>query len=244
MKKKSTSKKNEATPKKAADKKKSKVTNAFSGILPKFSIISNALNRNKKRPAKKKPQRRKTGPRSAKGLADRYSKLSVSLIRKKIKKRVYQEENLGDLTHSYDETKLVLLVRDPFWIYTYWDFSAETWGWIQSLYKTKQGVRPVLRVRNLNDNSFYDLDIQLETKNWYLNVGLPDTSFEAELGLVDASGRFYLIARSNRVRTPRNGPSSEIDPNWVPEKFDELYRLSGGGQTGHGSEIFSLFKKR
>lgn len=149
----------------------------------------------------------------------------------------------SDLPYSYNVTKLALLVRDPFWAYAYWDFSAITWTWIQEFFKKDRRAKAVLRIYNLTAKSFYDLPIQFEAQNWYLDLGHPDTEFEAELGLLDRAGRFHLISKSNRIKTPRNGPSSVIDPLWNAHDFKELYRLSGGGKTGRGSEISSRFMK-
>ncbi len=148
-----------------------------------------------------------------------------------------------DLPFSYNETKLVLLVRDPEWAYSYWDFSIDTWRWIERFFQSDPKSRAILRIHNLDQNSFQDLDIDLISKNWYIRLGVPDTSFEVELGLIDSKGKFHLIAKSNRIRTPRNSPSSKIDPHWDARDFDEIYQLSGGGKTGHGSELFSRFKR-
>ncbi len=150
---------------------------------------------------------------------------------------------LTDLPFSYNETKLVLLVRDPIWAYGYWDFSSKTWKWIQDFFVADPGTRPKLRVHNLDLGTYFDLNVHLEAKNWYIELAQPDTSFEAELGLMDSNGRFHRIVKSNRVRTPRDKPSTKIDPNWDPTNFEEIYKLSGGGKTGHGSEIFSQVKK-
>lgn len=200
-----------------------------------------------KRPAKKKraPMRRKvkSAARVEKVLGQSLHDGVMNTAQGVRPQIVYQKEPAGPLPFSYNETRLVLLVRDPHWAYGYWDFSTETWNWIQDLRHRKTGIRSVLRVKNLDENSAFDIDVQLETKNWYLNLGLPNVAFEAELGMIDASGKFYLIARSNRIRLPSNGPSRVTDSQWPPERLDEIYRLSGGGTIGHGSEIFSQFKK-
>lgn len=136
-----------------------------------------------------------------------------------------------ELPFSYNETKLVLLARDPFWGFTYWDFSSETWDWIQSLYREHRGMRPQIRVHHLERGSDLVFEVGLEAKNWYLPLQHPNATFEAELGLLDRRGRFYVIAKSNRIHTPPNGPSEQIDREWMPVEFEEIYRLSGGGQT-------------
>ena len=134
-----------------------------------------------------------------------------------------------DLPFSYNQTRLEILVRDPEWAYAYWDFSAQTWNWVAEIFRRDSGARPKLRVHNLSQRTSYDLDVNLEAKNWYLNLGQPDTEFEAELGILDSQGRFHLIARSNRIRTPRNSPSTVIDPKWDPSEFSDVDALSMQG---------------
>ena len=151
---------------------------------------------------------------------------------------------IKDLPFSYGETKLVLLVRDPYWAFSYWDFSGETWNWVQQRLKSDSSLKPMLRVHDLNTQRFFDLLISLEAKNWYLHLGTPDRRYVAELGIGDGNSRFYVIARSNEVRTPRDSPSNVIDPKWNDRDFDEIYRLSGGGDTGLSSPGSLFFPRQ
>lgn len=142
---------------------------------------------------------------------------------------------MTDLPFSYGETKLVLMVRDPYWAYSYWDFSGETWNWIQQKFSEDPSLKSMIRVHDLEARRSYDLLISLETKNWYLHLGVPDHRYRAELGIGNGRDRFYLIARSNEVRTPRDSPSEVVDPEWSDRDLDEIYRLSGGGKPGVSS---------
>ncbi len=137
------------------------------------------------------------------------------------------EETLYDLPFSYGETKLVLMVRDPYWAYSYWDFSGETWNWIQQKLHEDPSLKPLLRVYDLTTKNSFDLLVSLEVKNWYVHLGTPGHRYVAELGMGDGKSRFLLIARSNEVETPRDSPSDVIDPEWYSKDLDELYRLIG-----------------
>ena len=146
---------------------------------------------------------------------------------------------MAELPFSYGETKFVLLVRDPYWAFSYWDFSGETWNWVQQKLSEDPSLKPMIRVHDLDAKSCYSLLISLEARNWYLHLGKPDHRYVAELGLGNGRSRFYLIARSNEVRTPRDSPAEVIDPEWSDRDFKEIYRLSGGGQAG-GSSLGSF----
>ncbi len=147
----------------------------------------------------------------------------------------FSETLPSDLPFSYGETKLALLVRDPYWAYSYWDFSGETWNWAQAKLAGDPSLKPFIRVHDLDAKRSYSLIVSMEAKNWYLHLGTPDHRYFTELGIGDGNSRFYLIARSNEVRTPRDSPSHVIDPEWNDRDFDEIYRLSGGGQPGLSS---------
>ncbi len=153
-------------------------------------------------------------------------------------------QNTSGLPFSYNVTKLVLMARDPHWVFCYWDFSAETWKWIQEIYRSHPGsVHAILRIyevsdvkfNGLNANHFFDMDVSLETKNWYVHVNGANREWIFDLALVDAAGKFYLVARSNRVKTPRDRPSDVVDEDWMIEGFDEIYALSGGFGRGLSS---------
>ncbi len=174
-------------------------------------------------------------------------KMGTVVVHKRLPRKSNSRPLNQDLPFSYGKTKLSLLVRDPEWGYAYWDFSAETWFWLEGLYRRDPGCSAKLRIHNLDENSHYDIDVHLDAKNWYIQFGMPNVAFEVELGLIDSKGKFYSIARSNRVRTPRNRPSDKIDPAWNPADvgWDDIYRLSGGELIGRSSgDMFSPVKKR
>lgn len=166
-------------------------------------------------------------------------KLRVSLTRRsKLKASPVLENDLAPLPFSYQKTMIVALVRDPLWLYAYWDFTAETWTWINQLLTANLGSKGVIRLHNLTQKSSKDFYINFDGRQWYLEPACPGAEIELELGVLDANGRFYSIATSNRIRMPLNGPSSVIDPLWMPIHFEEFYRLSGGSPES-GSSIDS-----
>ena len=163
------------------------------------------------------------------------------------------DSSSGDLPNSYQDTKIVLMVRDPFWAFTYWDLSAATTAKVNSLMQEHYGaIKPILRIYDVTDVDFdgknahrsFDIAIFLEARNWYINLGISSRSYLVDLGLVDAQGNFYLIARSNVVKTPRDGPSDVIDEEWMAVDFEEIYALSGGFGTGISSQELKIKKKK
>lgn len=158
-----------------------------------------------------------------------------------------------DLPYSYNKTMLILMVRDPYCIFGYWDYSGETWNQIQSLRQGNPSLTMILRIYDVTDvhfngqnpNSYYDIPVTFDSKNWYVHVNQPNRDWIFDLALRDSNGNYHLIARSNRVKTPRDAPSDVIDEDWMVSDFDEIYELSGGSQFGLSSmDIKKIVKRR
>ena len=121
---------------------------------------------------------------------------------------------------NYGKTQLNLLVRDPEWLYAYWEITATAQTEFSRQFGDAWNIsKPTLRVYDVSDgdeNGYYDIQIQDYADSWYIHVGKPNHSFFVDLGRVLPDGRFYCIARSNLVTTPSNCVSEIIDPNWIP----------------------------
>ncbi len=129
----------------------------------------------------------------------------------------------------YGDNTLVLLVRDSWWIYAYWEVTARREGEIAarirredlSRDKTVLRIYDVTGVSLLRAHSFFDIEIGGMADNWYIDVGKPDREWQAELGVRTRQGKFFMLLRSNVVRTPRFGVSDIVDEEWVAP--DGLY---------------------
>lgn len=125
------------------------------------------------------------------------------------------------LPPTYDMSRLVLLVKDPHWLFAYWEISEKTrqqfnqeMGDVNAWLKTA----PALRVNEICHGQTvccYDIPIHDEAFNWYIKVGKPNTSFMVEIGRV-VHGSFFSLLKSNLVTTPAAGISAIIDPEWPP----------------------------
>jgi hypothetical protein len=107
----------------------------------------------------------------------------------------------------YNQTRIVFMVRDPHWAYAYWDLENK---WSDKLPIKGQSHYLVLRVRELNDadpadcggKTSFDIPIQLGDSSWYIYLPNQDCRYLLELGVV-LKGKYTCLARSNRIRTPR-----------------------------------------
>jgi len=156
---------------------------------------------------------------------------------------------------KYGDNRITLLVRDPFWIYSYWEISDSRLNEIINIITTSEFNRSkkILRVYDVSDINFdgtnawsyFDLGVNYESQNWYVNVPACARSYCVEIGFLTPSGRFIAAARSNIVTTPSDRMSDVIDEQWMSIDYDRIYALSGGFSIGKSSgEIRELIYKR
>ncbi|WP_315859005.1 DUF4912 domain-containing protein [Blastopirellula sediminis] len=166
-----------------------------------------------------------------------------------------RREQLKDISHADHEAgqdRIVLMVRDSYWLHAYWEISRKS---IQrakaALAEHWHTARPVLRLMEVDGGAaervVRQIDVHGGVRNWYIDVNDPPKSFRAIIGYVAASGKFHALSRSNLVTTPEPGACDDVDANWsdVAENVDRIYALSGGNDDENVSrELKELLEER
>jgi hypothetical protein len=142
-----------------------------------------------------------------------------------------------EIPKEYGTNHLIALVRDPWWIHTYWEVTPDGLGEANRR-AADSDARLTLRVYDTTERNdltyFWDIEIYQRTGNWYIDVGRPDRTYLIDVGMKSRGGLFATIARSNVVRTPPAGPSQRLDEEWwtveelqevAASSFDEGKRL-------------------
>jgi uncharacterized protein len=156
---------------------------------------------------------------------------------------------IQNIPWNYGDNIIYLLIRDPYWIYSYWEIQKDhEQKALDSLASDWGSVKSVLRVYDVTDTEknppFFDIALQSMADHWFINVGA-HRCYYVEIGLLHRDGRFVMLARSNRVKTPRDGMSDVLDEHWMSVDFDKLYALSGGFELGKSSmELKKLMQER
>jgi len=180
------------------------------------------------------------------------SKYEMGIATKDLSARVPK-----DLPVGYGKDRIVVMVRDPYWLHCYWELTRQSVQRAESaLGQDWHGAKPILRVLDVGSHDttsaseavVRDIDIHGGCNNWYVDVNNPPRSFRVDIGYLSRSGRFYVLARSNVVSTPRAGVSDIIDENWADfdsKKADRIYAMSGGfDPTASSLELKQLFEER
>jgi uncharacterized protein len=149
----------------------------------------------------------------------------------------------SELPQAYGEDKIVIMMRDPFVAYAYWEATPariereRSWfGWNSKLCVRIYDVTGV-QFDGRNAVGYFDQEVFDRTGNWYFDLGRPSHSFCADLGLLAPEGRFLTLARSNYITMPLDTASEVIDEEWmlVDEEFWKLYGYPEGMRAGLSS---------
>src|SRR5206468_1635808 len=152
--------------------------------------------------------------------------------------------------------RLVAMVRDPYWLHAYWELSRGGVARAEAaLGQEWHSAKPILRILEVSEGGttsaaetkIRDIDVHGGVSNWYIEVKHPPCSYRVLIGYLAVSGRFFALARSNVVSTPRPGSKDSLDENWnsVAENYDKIFAMSGGYATdGDSSQLQELFEER
>ncbi|MDX2039042.1 MAG: DUF4912 domain-containing protein [Isosphaeraceae bacterium] len=160
------------------------------------------------------------------------------------------------LEHACVKDRIVVMVRDPYWLHTYWELSRTTLARAQAaLGQDWHAARPILRLMDVtsedttsaSERHVRDIEIHGGVNNWYIDVNTPPRSFRVDIGYLGRRGKFFVLAKSNVVTTPKAGVTDVIDENWssVQEQFQKIYQQSSGPNgSGASHELRDLFEER
>ncbi len=209
---------------------------------------------NAKTPLRARPQiaaARNTNGNSTEEQIER-SKFDVGVPTKDLSAKVPK-----DLPGGYGKDRIVVMVRDPYWLHAYWEMTRQAIQRAEAaLGQEWHGAKPILRVldvtshdtTNAGERPVRDIEIHGGCNNWYIEVQNPPRSFRVDIGYLSRAGHFYVLARSNVVTTPRAGISDHIDENWADfdaAKADRIFAMSAGfDPTASSLELKQLFEER
>jgi hypothetical protein len=158
----------------------------------------------------------------------------------------------GSASRSVEKDRLVVMVRDPYWLHAYWELAPRSVERAQSaLGQHWHSTKPVLRVYLVAADGAAELHREITihggVNHWYVDVQNPPQQFRMEIGYLTAGGQFYCLARSNTVATPPAGTSDSVDENWadIDQNADRIFAMSGGySDRGTSLELQELLEER
>ena len=160
------------------------------------------------------------------------------------------------LDHACVKDRIIAMVRDPYWLHVYWELSRTTLGRAQAaLGQDWHAARPVLRLMDVtsedttasSERHVRDIESHGGVNNWNIDVVNPPRSYRIDVGYLSRRGKFFVLARSNVVTTPRVGVADVLDENWAGDQgqYQKIFHQSGGPNGAAGSQdLRELFEER
>jgi hypothetical protein len=167
----------------------------------------------KGRSGKAKPAKlvsRDPQPATGSPLSEEETIRSAKYLPRELPPRLFEEERFL-FPETYGVNRVRLLVRDPEWLFAYWDVNPSTMKDMgKSLGERTLAVsRLTLRIADPVSGGSSDILLPAGARWWYVRTDSTPRSYRAELGLTLPSGEFRRLAESNTVVTPRVGPSPQ-----------------------------------
>jgi hypothetical protein len=142
----------------------------------------------------------------------------------------------AELPESYGTQRLLLVARDPHWLYAHWDLTAEQLRkhnaasrdkhLVVQVFQNAPGGKPVL-----------EQHVHPESRNWFLHVGRGGAKFVAQLGYYNRAGAWTTIATSAATFTPPDALSDDTSVRFetipIEVPFKKLLELVKGAVAEH-----------
>jgi len=217
-----------------------------------LEVLAPSRGKSKKKPIRSRPQ--KAAARNTTEQDAESSKFNVGVPTRDLSAKVPRE-----LPTGYGKDRIVTMVRDPYWLHCYWELTRHAIQRAEAaLGQEWHTAKPILRLLDVtggetsssSESILRDIEIHGGCNNWYIDVNSPPKSYRIDIGYRAASGRFYVLARSNVVTTPRAGVSDVIDENWADldeSKAERLFAMSAGfdpSNVNSSLELKQLFEER
>jgi hypothetical protein len=150
-------------------------------------------------------------------------------------------KDIKNLPEHYNKDKLVFMVRDPYWAFTYWEIS--------DCLKNNHNLfteEKYLRVYDITDSNnqdkpdyFFDIKLTDIAQNWYIKLPKANSTYFLDFGYFK-DGKFINILRSNVASSPRDSISDKIDVEWMMPDEDYRRLLEASGANKMFQQIGSM----
>ncbi|MBI9103263.1 MAG: DUF4912 domain-containing protein [Spirochaetales bacterium] len=132
---------------------------------------------------------------------------------KNLKYQVLEDEELLSdidevypIAETYNENRIVLLLRDPSWAFAYWDLKTSV---IQEIHDSRPTGKLFLRVYEIQGEKvdskqikdFFDIPLTVKDASWYINLPQTGVNYCIDLIVLYRTGE-KTLARSNVISSP------------------------------------------
>ncbi len=172
--------------------------------------------------------------------SDRHNSSNIEMLVKEKKFDLACDEHFGGrngdeptLPETYNETIIVVLLRDPYWAFTYWDLNSEDRTRIDSAQEEEEENRLLIRVYEYDSDSSerdsFDIPVRAADRSRYINLPRAGREYSVEL-LAASEEAEYVLARSNHIHSPDLSLKDYTD--FEDDTFMNILAVAGIGELG------------
>ncbi|MFV1965277.1 MAG: DUF4912 domain-containing protein [Pirellulaceae bacterium] len=152
--------------------------------------------------------------------------------------------------------RVVLLVRGAYWLQAVWELNRHSIERAEAAMAEQwHTAKPVLRLIEAGggattsavEHVVRDIAIHGGVSTWFIDVPGDSKSYRVDIGYLGVNGKYFSLARSNTITTPRPSNGNAVIESWsdIAEDCEKIYALSGGYSGGAATaEIQELFEER
>lgn len=116
------------------------------------------------------------------------------------------------LPTSYGEDAVVALVRDPWWMFVYWELTEETRDRVRAQAGEEARLMIQLEVDG-RDTPLVEVEVpDIPVGDWYVPAHAPRHTVQAHMGYVNPEGTFFPLGTSRGVPVPAFEPVPPLPP--------------------------------
>lgn len=133
---------------------------------------------------------------------------------------VYEQslfQPLSDNKNNY----MTLLVKDPHWLYTYWEKSDDKKNYFINEFGHDLWEKsiPVLKITNVSRNMVFYIKINDFSNDWYINIPESNCMYMAEVGRRISDQFFISLGGSNCIIAPGDDVSTDTAAYFANHKI-------------------------
>ncbi|HTD67933.1 MAG TPA: DUF4912 domain-containing protein [Candidatus Limnocylindria bacterium] len=141
-----------------------------------------------------------------------------------------------ELPEAYGTQRLLLVARDPHWLYAHWDLTGEQLRTHNTASRDKHLIVRVFRDQ-LTGELVVEQHVHPESRNWFLHVGRGGAKYVAQLGYYNRGGAWNTVATSTATFTPPDVLSDDTSVRFetipIEVPFKKLLELVKGAVAEH-----------
>lgn len=132
------------------------------------------------------------------------------------------------LPETYNETQISVLMRDPGWVFVFWDFHSTLLTAVTANHRFESFF---LRVSSLSDDDsrkvvdYFDVDVGVHDRKWYIHLPEGNRAYRVDLFSRNIQEKEQLLAKSTEIVIPPGG-AGELTSE-PKKRLPPLIELSG-----------------